>query len=91
MQKNSTGFVRERIEHSKVFDLQPGLAGQLWDNVLSHCPFVANIKNVFFNQFVIEKGSYVSNHRMFWYWPDRSVWIIEQSILNKKYCSLEQI
>ena len=55
------GYVRERIHGSKVMQLKGGLDGYLWNQILSNCPFLGITKNIFFNDFVISKGSYVNS------------------------------
>ena len=37
--------------------LDGGLYGWAWDNVLSSCSFLGFLKNVFLNQFVLEKST----------------------------------
>ena len=56
-----SGFLRERINGSRVVQLKPDLSGYLWDNFFSECPFLGITKNIFFNDFVTSKGHYVNN------------------------------
>jgi len=70
-----TGLVRERIANSQVEPLAGGLTGALWSKVLSQCPIMSGLKNVFFNDVVLAKNGYIKNLRFafcsvweyFWY------------------------
>ena len=56
-----SGFLRERINGSRVIQFKLDLSGYLWDNFFSECPFLGITKNIFFNDYVKSKGNYVGN------------------------------
>lgn len=56
-----TGFARQRLEGVKVEQLKGGWSGLLWDEYFSQCPFLGITKNIFFNDFVKAKGTYVNS------------------------------
>jgi len=64
-----TGFLRERLPWVRLRQLEGGWYGMLWDNILSSCTFMGISKNIFFNSFVVAKGSgsvqYVQGYRLY--------------------------
>jgi len=64
-----TGFLRERLPWVQLGQLEGGLSGFLWDKVFSSCTFLGISKNIFFNRFVLAKGSggvqYVQGGRLY--------------------------
>ena len=50
-----TGLLTERLP-LHLTDLSPGASGKIWDLVLSKCPLLATIKQLFFNKIVLRKG-----------------------------------
>ena len=64
-----TGILRSHLPWVNIEQLEGGLRGSVWSSVLSHCPFLGFTKNVFFNSFVLKKGSdgvdYVNGGRFY--------------------------
>ena len=64
-----TGTLRSHLAGVTIEQLEGGLTGAVWNNVLSHCPVLGFTKNVFFNRFVLRKGSdgvdYVNGGRFY--------------------------
>ena len=64
-----TGFLRERLPWVRLGQLEGGTSGLVWDNFLSSCTFLGISKNIFFNRFVVKKGSggvqYVRGWRLY--------------------------
>jgi len=64
-----TGFLREKLPWIKMRQLDGGIWGLLWDNFFSRCTWLGVTKNVFFNNYVINKSSgsvsYVKGWRMY--------------------------
>ena len=52
-----TGFLRERLPWVQMRQLEVGISGLVWENLLSQCTWLAVTKNIFFNQFVVSKSS----------------------------------
>ena len=64
-----TGILRSHLAGVSIEQLEGGVRGSAWNNVLSHCPVLGFTKNVFFNSFVLRKGSdgvdYVNGGRFY--------------------------
>ena len=64
-----TGILRSHLAGVTIQQLEGGLGGSAWNNILSHCPVLGFTKNVFFNSFVLRKGSdgvdYVNGGRFY--------------------------
>ena len=64
-----TGILRSHLPWVNIRQLEGGVSGTVWNNVLSHCPFLGFTNNVFFNRFVLKKGSdgvdYVNGGRFY--------------------------
>jgi hypothetical protein len=64
-----TGFLRERLPWIQIQQLEGGTNGFLWNNFFSSCTFLGISKNIFFNRFVLAKGSggvqYVQGCRLY--------------------------
>ena len=64
-----TGILRSHLAGVGAEQLEDGLMGMVWNNIFSHCPFLGFTKNVFFNSFVLRKGSdgvdYVNGGRFY--------------------------
>jgi len=51
-----TGFLRSHLPGVQVKSLDTGFRGWIWDKLLSHCSLLGFLKNVFLNDFVLEKS-----------------------------------
>ena len=64
-----TGFLREKLPWIRLGQLEGGFVGAVWDNFLSECTFLGISKNIFFNKFILSKGSggvqYVHGWRLY--------------------------
>ena len=52
-----TGFLRERLPWVEIRQLDVGISGLVWENLISQCTWLAVTKNIFFNKFVVSKSS----------------------------------
>jgi len=62
-----TGYLRSHLPGVQIRSLDTGCKAWIWENTFSHCSLLGFLKNVFFNDFVLEKSagdlSYINSPR----------------------------